>query len=168
MEPFVTAEELAGYPGAPFTAPAVEAVVERVREECGWHVAPEVREVLHLDGDGGFEQWMPTRRVSAVHSVKVWNGTEYVPFEAWDPTTGWSSSGILSARRPFPVGRRVLEVELTHGFPVGAALKTLVATATQRRVTAESIGARAVTYADDNVFGSASSALDTYRLGPRP
>lgn len=164
----VTADDLAGLPGAPFTPAMVRAAQAKVRAACGWHVAPSVTEQLIIAGDGGCEQWLPSRHVSAVQSVEVWDGTGWVDMPGWNQATGWDECGVLAADVPFPSGRRSIRVALTHGFdPVPDDLKLLVAVSTGRQIVSESISSRSMTFSDGDAYG-VSAILDRYRVGGRP
>lgn len=177
VEDFVTADELSGYPGAPFTPAAISIAISRIREACGWHVAPVIHETLLADGDGSWSQWLPTRHVVAVHSVQVYDHGVWRDAEDWDPETGWSTYGTLyfpaSTGHRWPLGPRTIKVDLEHGFPVTPALKALVAYVTQSRtVVQESLGARSATFSDLGAMGSGSAAVAAqirhYSLGTRP
>lgn len=163
----VTPEQLAGLPGAPFTPEMVAAAQARIRTQCGWHVAPVIEQTITVSGDGGCEQWLPTRRIVDVTSVQVWDGSGYVDMPGWSDQVGWDPDGILSAPVAFPAGRRTIKVTLRHGFDLSDDLKLLVAVSTGRQIAQEVISSRSITFSDSDQFSS-SELLDRYRLGPRP
>lgn len=108
---------------------AHDAAEAMVQSFCGWHIAPSVREVLELDGEDSRVAFLPTLRLTELHSLSV-NGT------ALDLTqVEWSRTGVI--RWPFlstttladylgwdrdptyshPRGRfRGVQAEVTHGY----------------------------------------------------
>lgn len=170
MDPFVTAADLVGLPGAPFTESAVKAAVSQIRRLAGWHIAPSISEELIVDGSGAHDLWLPTRHVTGVTGVQIWTGDGWTDLEGWDPQTGWAQSGILSSEGSrFPDQRRSVKVALTHGYETAPEdLKLLTAVSTGRPVASESISSRSVTFADSGDIYGASGILASYSLGPRP
>lgn len=160
MVDLATVDDLAGLPGGPFSAATVKAAGESVRRLCGWHIAPSVTETIVLDSPGGDVLWLPSRHVTAVESVRDLTGDVPVDLTGWR----WSQAGMLSGK--FPAGFRVVEVTLTHGFDsCPPDLLPVVADRTRRRVMAESLGARSVTYGTES--NHLLDSLAGYRLGPR-
>lgn len=105
------ADDLSGYPGAPFTAERTAAAVAAVRAEAGWHIAPLRTETLTLYSGGGYYLPLPSRRVVSVTAVRdVSAGTPVA-------VTGWSVrlNGLyLPGWSWWPHG--LVEVDLTHGY----------------------------------------------------
>lgn len=160
MVDLATVDDLAGLPGGPFSPEAVRAAGEIVRRMCGWHVAPSVTETILVDSPGGDVLWLPSRHVTDVATVRDMTGSDPVDLTGWR----WSEAGLLSGR--FPAGFRAVEVTLTHGYPsCPADLLPVVADRTRRRVMAESLGARSVTYGTES--NHLLDSLAGYRLGPR-
>ncbi len=170
---FATPEDLVGFPGAPFSSLTVSVAVAKIREACGWHVSPEVRETLTVNGDGALTQWLPTRRVVDVYSVQVLTPDgEWVDAPGWNAASGWSEHGMLYSRQPWPAGPRTIKVDLLHGYKKTPALLALVAGVTQTKIVVqESLGARSATDGDLGTIGSGPAAisaqLQRYMLGPR-
>lgn len=165
----VTPDDLAGLPGAPFPEAMVRAAQARIRTQCGWHIAPSLTQTIVVSGDGGYEQWLPTRHITDVMAVDVWDGTQYAPMPGWTSQVGWDEAGILSASSCFPAGRRTIRITLTHGWdPCPDDLKLLVAASTSRQIAQEVISSRSITFADTGDIYGLSEVLDRYRLGPRP
>lgn len=154
--------DLIGFPGAPFTPSTVGAAANQIRRTCGWHIAPELTETLTVDHDGSTVLHLPSLKVSEVTSVRDVTGSTPREITGWR----WSGAGMVSGH--FPRGFRSIEITLTHGYSeCPPDLLPVVASRTQRRAMQESLGSRSVSYSSDGdqVF---ESALDAYRLGPRP
>lgn len=156
----VQPDDLAEFPGAPFSAATVKAAGEAVRRLCGWHVAPSVTETIVLDSPGGEFLWLPSRHVTGVMSVRSLVGGVPAELTGWR----WSEAGMLTGA--FPAGLRAIEVTLTHGYDTCPAdLLPVVADRTRRRVMAESLGARSVTYGTES--NHLLDSVAAHRLGPR-
>lgn len=110
MTALVTGADLAGFPGAPFTDAVADAAGESVRDEAGWHIAPEVTETLTVWSEGGVALLLPSLRVVSVSEIRDVTG------DTSEVLTGWEDrgSGILYRATGWPVNRR-LEVDLVHG-----------------------------------------------------
>ena len=111
--PLLWAFELTGFPGAPFEDALVEAAGERVRDECGWHIAPVVSETVTVDIRESGRAVLPTLRLVNVTAVRDVSGSSPVtlPLSAWR----WRRSGILECGT-WSRGRRTLEVDISHGY----------------------------------------------------
>lgn len=165
-DPLVDADDMVGFPGAPFPEGVLEAAAEGVRAAAGWHIAPVVEETLTLDHDGGRVLWIPTGKLLSVSEVRDVSGP--VP----RVLSGWSVSlrmGLLE-RRSWPCGFGAIEVDVEHGYEACPAdLLPVIADATARRVRQQTAGLFSVTYATDSDEGSPyAAALARYRLAPRP
>ena len=160
-EPLVLPGDLDGYPGAPFPPEPVMSAVAGLRRAAGWHIAPSVTETVTLDHDGAGVLQLRSLYVTAVTSVKDVSTDTPTDLTGWR----WSQDGMVS--ECFPCEFRTVEVTFTHGYAeCPPDLLPVVASRTQRRVMQESVGARSVTYAADS--GPVESAVEPYRLGPRP
>lgn len=164
IAPLATSADLVGIGGGPFTEKAVQAAGDQVRRLAGWHIAPEIEDILVLDSPGGDVLWLPTRHVVAVTAVRDVSGDEPRELLGWR----WSQSGMLSLSSGFPRGFRVVEVELTHGYDeCPSDLLPVIADRTNRRVMQESLGSRSVTFGVDG-DRTIDQTMSLYRLGPRP
>lgn len=160
---------LANLPGAPFTDVAVDSAVAQIRNEAGWHIAPQKTETLTLDGPGTSTLVLPSRLVDSVTEVR----------DVTDPAaptviTGWRlGKTILYLDGCWPCGDAVLEVDLVHGYAeCPADLLPLVAAvaraeAVNASVAREKAGAFEVEYADSAEAAASAdrawSKLDPYR-----
>lgn len=167
-EPLFTAEDMAGMPGAPFSASTATAAGDQIRTLCGWHIAPSRTETLTLDTEGGRVLVLPSLRVSEVLAVRDVSGPTPKVLTGWR----WSKDGMLERGNGgfWPDGFRVVEVDLTHGYEsCPSELLNIGAEFSRRRVAQESIGGRSVTYVssadDDDRIGS---VLGSYRIGALP
>lgn len=94
----------------PFLDSALRAASDVIRGYCGWHVAPEISETLHLDGPDSQLLVLPSLRVAEVTGI----------VEAGQPADltdiAVSRTGMLRRRRPFADTFASVEVTLRHGF----------------------------------------------------
>lgn len=110
--PLTTNDELAEYPGAPFTKLAVEVACAEVRGVCHWHIAPPVEGVkftLDLESDTD---------VLIVNSLHLTTVTAVIDERTGQPITGWrvSKSGMVALPRRIAAGVAVVSVVGTHGL----------------------------------------------------
>lgn len=148
MPELVTAEDLAGFPGAPFSDQVVRTVAESVRGECGWHIAPVVTETITVDSPGGEVLLLPTLKIGEVTAVRD------VTAETPRAVTGWraSPSGMLVLTGGWPRGYAAIEVDLTHGYTtcpddlLGVIAERAKRGIRDSTVQQESLGSRSVTY----------------------
>ena len=164
LPPLVTAGDLVGMRGAPFSDDDVRAAGDAVRVACGWHVAPLVTEVVELDSDGARVLMLPSLHVESVTLVEDVTGDTPVVL------TGWrvSRKGMLW-RSSWPCGFSAVRVSFTHGWEsCPAALMGAVASNARQRVVQESLGSRSVTLADAPESASYDSVVGAFRLGSRP
>ncbi|MFN2344756.1 MAG: hypothetical protein ABR616_03460 [Dermatophilaceae bacterium] len=89
-------------------AAAWQATVDEVRAFCGWHIAPEVTEIVTLDGPGAPVVVLPTLRLVDLVSITD-DGSAVV-----DPE--WSRSGMVR-RYCWTHKFRGIVAEITHGYP---------------------------------------------------
>lgn len=158
----VAADELVGFPGAPFPANTVAAATGQIRRICGWHIAPTIVETLVLDHDGSGVLHLPSLHVLDVVSVRDLTGRDPRDLSGWR----WSGAGMVEGY--FPRGFRSVEVVVEHGYETCPDdLLPVVAARTQRRAMQESLGSRSVSYSVDG-DRAVESTLDSYMLGPRP
>lgn len=165
MDDLVSVVNMAGFPGAPFAEQVLRSAAESVRDECGWHVAPQVTETLETRTVGSVAV-LPTLRIVSVSEVR--------DAESGNVVTGWHVDRESQTLKGLPRGRRV-EVDLVHGYDVcpPALLPTIAdrakAIAAGGYVRQESLGSRSVSYAaGPNVGVGSADPLARYRLPSRP
>lgn len=164
MPALVTAADLAGFPGAPFSEDRVEAAGEALRTEAGWHIAPEVTETLIVDCEGGHFLFLPTMNLSQVTEIRDMTG------DTPKVLTGWRKSrkGVIYRAGGWPCGFEAVEVDVVHGYSeCPKELLPVVADYTTRRVAQESLGSRSVTYVNDGPTRS-DSLVARYTIPARP
>lgn len=135
------------------------SAVERIRERCGWHIAPEVTETVTVDGSGGSVVVLPTLRLNDLVSITD-DGTAVT-----DPE--WSRSGVVR-RYCWTYKLRGVVAEMTHGFEVWPyELEKLAA---EMAATSTPVGVKSVTSGSHQVMfesglsPAASEVLDRYTL----
>lgn len=143
-EELVTADQLDGFPGAPFPTAALSAAADSVRVDAGWHIAPIVTQTVEIDTDRSRVALLPSLRVIEVISVTNVDTDEEI--------TGWRLSkhrGTLTLKG----GRwpEQIEVALKHGYEAcPPALFPVIAERVQRGraglAVQESLGSRSVSY----------------------
>lgn len=123
MPALVEVVDLSDYPGAPFTTAVVESAAESVRDEAGWHIAPEVTETLTVVSKGGTALLIPSLRytITAVRDV-----TDPAAPEAITNYVD-RGAGILHRSYGWATDHKY-EVVLTHGYATcPPALKPVIA-----------------------------------------
>lgn len=144
-----------------------------VQGYCGWHIAPQLRETLTLDGDGSGVLFLPTLHLVELHSVSV-NGTPVEDLEDVE----WSTSGVLRCL-PRTTRLRGVQVEVTHGYEswpvdVQAVVDRLAQRTTSDPGNLVQVGQVRVATAKDGLplAGTITDVdrftLDRYQLPPRP
>lgn len=167
MPALVAAADLSDYPGAPFTEGVAESAGDSVRDQAGWHIAPEITETMVVRSRGGRDLLLRSLRVTAVTEI-THNGTAVTD---WDDDAELFREGILHRENGWPIG--VLRVTLTHGYlSIPPALLPVVATWAQAikrggQVTQESLGSRSVSFATGE-SATVSDALARYTIKPGP
>ena len=183
MQPFATPQQLEEMTQGkiPASHPSVEALLNgasrAIRRRCGWHIGPEVTEVLTVDGSGGEYLQLPTMHLVDVVSVAE-RGRDDVPGDLVE----WSATGTLRA----PYGRwtdrfRGIRANVKHGYPIEdlADLTQIVlqvcsiALSSPTGATREQSAALAVSWATTapGVSGGLSllqrdlDIVDSYRIG---
>ena len=162
--PLLWASELTGFPGAPFAEALVEAAGERIRDACGWHIAPVVSETVTVDVKGSGVVVLPTRMLVNVTEIRDVSGSAPVVL----PLTGWlwQSSGVLESKS-WTRGCRRLQVDISHGYtkcpasllPWAAQLTT---DTTGGVVVTEQVGGVSTTYSAGAAMGH--GGLSKYAL----
>lgn len=154
--------------------PGLDSVVSRAQDAvlsyCQWHVAPEIRETLTLDGSGTRLLQIPSLRVAEVVSITE-DGKE-IPQEHYD----WSAAGLVSLRHPGRVWSdryRSIEITLRHGFDrLPPELETVIL-GIALRASASPLGETTIRVGDRmSVFGGVGTSpmateyqiLDRYRV----
>lgn len=159
--PLAESADLQGFKGAPFTPAVIEGACQSIRDDCGWHVAPEVESTVKMRG-GGTVLILPTLHLVDITSIKSSRGTVVEGFD-------WLPNGVVERLGGFP---RMVEVTFTHGYSsCPASLLGVVAerasTGSYGRVRQESLGSRSVSLESgyDSVGGA---VVQRYTLPGRP
>jgi len=157
----------------PRVPPLLDGATRAVRRYCGWHVAPEWRTTLTLDGPGGWLLALPTLRLADVHELTF----EDQPMTLSD--VEWSHNGeVRRLDASWGYGYRVITADVTHGYTLAADLAAVVvqvvanALASPLGATREQAGAMSVQWATTapGVSGGLSllqrdlALLNSYRL----
>lgn len=148
------------------TARLLAASLALVRTHCGWHVTPVAAEVeVVIDGPGTAELVLPTRNMTALHSLTE-DGAEV-------DTAGleWSIHGIVTKvdGGRWTARRRGVTATITHGFADAPDWQAVVLAVADRSSLQVGETLRAVgpfQYADISAdFTEAElSVLDRYRI----
>lgn len=161
LEPLATATVLAGFNGGPFAEPVVAAAGDSIREECGWHIAPEVTTILRFHGDGDMIL-LPTLRLRNIESIKDRDGNLITGYD-------WYENGVVKRAAGFP---SYVEVKFWHGYQ--SCPRTLLPIIAERaaarakgRVKSEALAGRSVTLEGGDDPTSART-IATHTLPPRP
>lgn len=159
--PLAESEELLGFKGAPFTPVVIQGAAESIRDDCGWHIAPEITETLKVRG-GGTVLLLPTLHLVSIASIKTSAGADVLGFDFFD-------NGVVERLRGFP---RVVEVTFTHGYSkCPPALLGVVAerasTGSYGRVRQESLGSRSVSL-ESGYDSVGAGTVQKYALPRRP
>lgn len=158
LEPIATVSDLAAFNGAPFNQEVVTSAGDSIRDECGWHIAPEISTTMMFRGEGSLIL-LPTMRLMDVSLVRDRNGY---------PVTGvdWLQNGILECPSGFPP---YVEVTFRHGYRAcpPSLLGVIAERAAARsggRIKSEALAGRSVSLegGEDPVT---SRVLNAYRLG---
>ena len=162
LPPLFVASDLSDMGGSTVTEDRAAAAGGAIRRRAGWHIAPEVRQVLILDHDGGPVLRLPSLLVVEVHAVRDLTGSSPRELTGWR----WSAAGMIEGRG-LPRGFRSVEVDLTHGYAeCPEDLLKEAADGLERRVVQESLGSRSVSYESGGRDSGTVERL--YWLGPRP
>lgn len=161
LEPMATASSLAGFNGGPFTDAVVAAAGDSIRDQCGWHIAPEATTTMKFRGDGRLIL-LPTLRLTDLTSVKDRDGNLV---EGVD----WFENGILERADGFP---SYVEVTFRHGYRTTPRsllpiLAERASASARGRVKSESLAGRSVSL-DGGYDPLSEGTLAAYTLPGRP
>ncbi len=109
----VNPDQLADFPGAPFTPGVVDSAVAALRGDCGWHIAPELTETITVDGSPDQTLILPTLRIVQITAIRDVTGTTPVVLTGWRTR---ATAGLLWREEGWPTGYAAVEVDLTHGY----------------------------------------------------
>lgn len=158
--PLATPADLAGFPGAPFTADIIAAASAGIRRRAGWHIAPSATETIVLDTRGGPFLLLPTLHLTEVTEVRDVTEDAPVVMDGWRFNRG----GDLYRRRGWAPDFQSVEVDIKHGFTATPAdLFAAIAQVAQAikintSVRQETAGAESVAYAIALADAAAASA----------
>lgn len=161
LEPMATVSDLAGFNGAPFTQDVVTSAGDSVRDECGWHIAPEISTTMKFRGEGTLIL-LPTMRLMDVSLVRDRDGYPVAGVE-------WLQNGILECPAGFPP---YVEVTFRHGYKVcPPSLLGVIAERAQARsggrIKSEALAGRSVSL-EGGYDPATAAVLNRYRLQDGP
>jgi hypothetical protein len=153
--------DLAGFNGGPFTEPIVSSAGDSIRDECEWHIAPEVTVVMKFRGEGSVIL-LPTLKLVTVISITDRDGRAVGGVD-------WLENGILECPNGFPP---YVEVTFVHGYRV--CPRSLLAVVAERaaarkagRIKSEALAGRSVSL-EGGYDPATSAVLAKYRLHGGP
>jgi len=162
--------DLTAFPGAPFDEDIVDAAVDALRRDAGWHIAPEVTETVLLDATGGTILFLPTLRLTSVAEVRDLREDDPVVLDAWRK----SRTGMLSRESYWPRGFETVEVDMTHGYETTPpSLFAVIAEYCQQQLTnaavrQEAAGGESISYSAGGALTSQSAQiLARFTIPPR-
>lgn len=150
--------------GSPVTQDTIDAVVQTIRQLCGWHVWPVQTEAIKVRTSGDDTVILPTKHIVNVVSVDVGGVTYPVPEDAWD------ENGILYLDW-LPARHRVMWVTLEHGFKECPILSVVSSMVGRTAKPQESMTVGMISVGAPGAITPQSSEwrlIDIYRLGPEP
>src|SRR5215212_675220 len=104
------ADLLQGVPLPGIDPTDVEAASTRVRNYCGWHIAPSVTETVTVSGRG---RWMlRSRHVTAVSAI-FYHGTVIPVASSFD----WTEDGLVSLGS-YRMPLTEVDIAIIHGYTV--------------------------------------------------
>lgn len=157
-------------PGTPTDAETLTAL-DAIRDHCGWHIFPQITQVIQLDPTGSVHLILPSLHIKSVDRVEVRGETlspgDYQLFQ----------SGSLVRHRG--VWGDPVTITLTHGFTkppraVLAVAKSITTAANAGGLSQLTTGPFSMTAAPGAEAGGVgindyhARALESYRLGHRP
>lgn len=136
-----------------------DAACAAVRSFCRWHIAPSHRETVTVDGSGGDVLFLPTHRLTALHSI-IDDGRAIA-----DPE--WSAAGMV--RGSWSGKFRGVVVDMTHGFDECPSDVVKIISALAKRVPtgglkSKGAGPFSETYADSDLSDSERTTLGPFRM----
>jgi hypothetical protein len=158
VEPMVSASDLTGFNGGPFAEPVVASAGDSIRDECGWHIAPEITDVMKFRGEGAVIL-LPTLKLVSLISVTDRDGQAVSGVD-------WLENGIIERAGGFPP---YVEVTFVHGYRV--CPRSLLAVVAERasarsagRVKSEALAGRSVSL-EGGYDPVSPNVLQKYKLG---
>lgn len=161
LEPLASPADLAGFKGGPFTDPVAQAAGDSIRDECGWHIAPEITTTMRFHGEGSVIL-LPTIRLLEAPVLTDGDGRRLTAFE-------WYPNGVLESPTGFP---RYVEVMFRHGYSkCPPALLPIVAERAQAssggRIKSEALAGRSVSL-EGGYDPVSTGVLSRYKLQDGP
>lgn len=156
----VAPADLAGFPGAPFTQPHIDAVLAKLERTLGWHVAPVQTETLSVRTDGGRMLFLPSRKVTEVTEVRI-DGLV---------RADWILTGETEAMLEGYWPKGTYEVDVVHGYEdvpadlLGEIAKACVAFRTDASLASWSSGPFSATLRAPGQASGPSSTFFAYSV----
>lgn len=135
----VSPDDLAPFPGAPFSDEVTDAAAAAVRVACDWHIAPSLTETITVESTHGRYLILPTLNLTEI--VSIYDVTDpalplVITGYRTAPTAQFKAGMVdLGARWP----RGFIEVTITHGYELCPPdlLPAIAEVARSARTTAE-------------------------------
>lgn len=170
--PLTQDTDLSSFPGSPFPTALIRGAEVSIRRECGWHIAPQVRETVTIRASDPLLLALPTLCLVRVWAITKEDGTVLDPaFYAIEP-----GSVVMAKGFQWWDTTMSYAVEMTHGYLAADDLLSVVAERCQRQLTdpvlaqrSETVGQRTSSESYNvarigGEYGSTGSSLDAYRL----
>lgn len=158
------------FPGvAGLTQEAIDAAVDSVRRLADWHIWPEREETVRVDSPGDPMVVLPTKRLTAVHSVEVDGEPVEIGEQDWSPDGMIWIAGLRPRRDRRP--RRIV-ARVTHGYTgAGDVLALVRSMATRASAPGQSYTVGRINVGAPGAVTPQSTEwriIDQIRLGPIP
>jgi hypothetical protein len=112
----VTPDDLAPFPGAPFSDEVTDAAAAAVRVACDWHIAPSLTETVIVESYGSRFLILPTLYLTAITSIyDVTDDAAPVIITGYrTAATAQFKAGMVDLGSRWPRG--MMEATITHGY----------------------------------------------------
>lgn len=154
--------------GVNVTPAQIDQAVETIVDLCNWRPWPVRRETLVVRAPGDPEVFLPTTRLTEVHSVTV-DGQDVDVNDV-----EWWEDGVVEVTPPgrgrWPRRFRV-EADVTHGHDVGSLLGLIGAMAARAARPSQDYSVGAISVSAPASLTPQSTEwrlIDAYKLGPMP
>ena len=164
MAETIQAQRLNEFRGAPFPPAVVDAAVESIRKQCGWHIAPERVDEAEVESVSGRFLQLGTLHLLEVLEIRDADNPDSGPFDGKLRVRRDGRVQALSGKLP-----EFCLVSFRHGYEeFPASLLPVVAdrarAASAGRIRSESLASRSITV-DAGVDPLTEPLIAAYRVG---